>query len=98
MSESSSLPVVAAEWYCTRACARWVGRAYESASVRSDETSVNGERRMMRGDGLCVARCRLVVRAHWPLIPGGCLCVDSRRTVPVSYTHLRAHETGRNLV
>ena len=24
--------------------------------------------------------------------------VDAERTVPVSYTHLRAHETGRNLV
>ena len=40
----------------------------------------------------------ITVAASFAMISGRKISLMQRSTMPVSYTHLRAHETGRNLV
>src|SRR5674476_1581504 len=59
-------------------------------------TLIVGNQRSRRVGATCfdIAHCLRYVMSFWPFKT----LTYCKATTPVSYTHLRAHETGRNLV
>src|SRR5665213_4120423 len=87
------------------------GRLFEGEPDREGradaDVALGSDRAVMALDDLAAQReadagPRIGARSMQPLEgsedAGGVLLIESDPVVPVSYTHLRAHETGRNLV